>query len=419
MNHLKTGFLLMLLFAAMMNKLSAQVINTISGIVFDAATKEPLPYATVFLKERSAGSMTDESGSFNLIVPQKISDDTLVVSSLGYKTYFTAFIYTGAPLLIGLQASVSELNEITVRPESPEYYIRRAMRNLPYIRSGAPYQTIGYYHEKILENKNVLRYDEGVFKSYNPPFRDTVRRQYQLLLYRNPQAIQQMQLMSKERKKSEEKENKKAVREHKETRTGIDFIFMSGGPQVMLRYVSINKRADDYLDSTQFKHFNYSFASSPGADPELMIIDFSSKGVVDHVKKSGRIYIHLTTNAILKIEGQGNFVVPALLRPLMFVYGFSTQDLSFSGVKEYQMIGGKWHFKNASVNVHLSLTKKHVFSANEHADYLGEQSFTVLKLWDKNISQIPAPKRYDPDKPMGPQVFNDTDMRWSEIDISK
>src|SRR5690606_38542416 len=166
-------------------------------------------------------------------------------------------------LIVELDQTVGELAEVEVNPQIPTDYIRSAMRNLSNVKPDTPYMTLGYYYEKITENNMLLRHDEGVFKTYIPSSQDSLkRRQYQLVLYRKGENIQPMKFMLEKRKKEEIKENEKAKKENKEQKTGIDFVFTSGGPPVMMRYVSINKWIDDYLDSTMFKNFEYSFSSS-------------------------------------------------------------------------------------------------------------------------------------------------------------
>jgi hypothetical protein len=409
------GAFVMLLIVATSIVLPAQNGEILSGTILDAQTKEPLPYSTVFLKKQSIGTLTSEAGRFSLLIPPAMVEDSLLVVSLGYKD-FSAKLDTGrSSWIIEMEPSISELKEIVVRPLPPTYYISRAMRGVEDIRPKEAFQTEGYYFEKISENKKPLKYDEGIFRSFIPKYKDTLRRQYQLLLYRQASNIQPMQFMAEERKKFEEKEKRKSKEANKPVKTGIDFIFMSGGPPVMLHYASINRRADDYLDSTEFKHYDYSFASSGNAgDAHLLVIDFKSKGVVNNVRKEGKIFIHLPSNAILKIEGHGEFVIPIFMRPLMFLYGFSAQDLTFEGRKEYQMMNGKWYFKNSTISAHVRVTKKHFFSPNEHAEFDAFQSYSILKITEHPLTQIPAAKRYNPDKRMGDQVFPEPGIQWSD-----
>lgn len=63
---------------------SAQEIPvTVTGTVTDAATKEPVPYASVHLEGTTIGISTDGDGNYRIEVP---ADGFLVFSSIGYKT---------------------------------------------------------------------------------------------------------------------------------------------------------------------------------------------------------------------------------------------------------------------------------------------------------------------------------------------
>lgn len=62
-------------------------INQISGVVKDFDTKEPLPLANVLIKNKDIGTSTDQEGKFS-IVGNFSNDDTLMITYLGYKSYF-------------------------------------------------------------------------------------------------------------------------------------------------------------------------------------------------------------------------------------------------------------------------------------------------------------------------------------------
>ena len=73
---------LMVLSVLMTTAAFAQNI-TVSGNVTDASTGEPVPFASVHLKDTMTGVSTDADGHYSLSVP---SDGVLVFSSIGYKT---------------------------------------------------------------------------------------------------------------------------------------------------------------------------------------------------------------------------------------------------------------------------------------------------------------------------------------------
>lgn len=77
----KASLLLAILFTISANSSFAQ---TISGKVFDAQTKEPLAGASVFVKNTTTGTSTNEDGEFTLLLTQKTG--LISVSFVGYKT---------------------------------------------------------------------------------------------------------------------------------------------------------------------------------------------------------------------------------------------------------------------------------------------------------------------------------------------
>ncbi|MGM9763837.1 MAG: SusC/RagA family TonB-linked outer membrane protein [Candidatus Cryptobacteroides sp.] len=54
---------------------------TVKGTVYDASTKEPIPYASIMIKGTRTGGSTDGDGVYSMEVP---SDGVLVFSSIGY-----------------------------------------------------------------------------------------------------------------------------------------------------------------------------------------------------------------------------------------------------------------------------------------------------------------------------------------------
>lgn len=61
--------------------------NIIKGAVLDKQSDEPIPFASVRLSVRGKGALTDTLGQFIIALHQWPADDTLVVSSVGYKPW--------------------------------------------------------------------------------------------------------------------------------------------------------------------------------------------------------------------------------------------------------------------------------------------------------------------------------------------
>lgn len=116
-------FVLMLLLAAF--SLPAQ--TRISGKVYDAETREGVPFATVVVKGTTIGTTTDVEGNYKLSFA--VRADSLVFTYIGYKRMAVP-IKNGVAQNIDLafQKQVFEMETVEIRPgENPAHRILRAV----------------------------------------------------------------------------------------------------------------------------------------------------------------------------------------------------------------------------------------------------------------------------------------------------
>ncbi len=81
---------------------------TLSGKAIDKETKEPLPFATIGIKGKPIGTITNLQGEFDFHIPREFQNDLLVINMLGYETY-EAPIWT----LSGTQNLIVEVRKTT------------------------------------------------------------------------------------------------------------------------------------------------------------------------------------------------------------------------------------------------------------------------------------------------------------------
>ncbi len=87
---------------------------TVSGLLLDAETKTPIPYANIGIKGKSAGTLTDPDGTFQIRISRDLQDDTLFFSSIGYKQM--AFSVKEIPdTTLYLQKNVQLLDNVTIK----------------------------------------------------------------------------------------------------------------------------------------------------------------------------------------------------------------------------------------------------------------------------------------------------------------
>lgn len=411
--------------------LMAQTGAVLKGIVTDASTKQPIPFATVTLKKSLVGTTTNESGEFELHFPDSLSNDTLLIAFLGYAFKTFPLDAIQSPVRVSLVPTSIDLKEVLIRPLPPTYYIRLAMQSRQSNYPVRPFESTAYYREVIQENGSFLRSHEGVFKTYYPNFQDTIKNQNQLMLFRKANDLKELAFMKKERLKDEAKEKRreeKALKKGKPAKEGkksddkdsLKIGDMFGGPENLLKMADIFKDPDNFLDSNEFKNYNYTFAkSSSYNNAALMVIQYKSKGKVDHVREEGFIYLDIATNAIVKIESKGSYAIPTLVRPVLFVMGLGVENPTFKSSISFQQVNDLWYPNAMQFNMNIQVEKKRMFSANDNSSFDIEGVLAINKLKTANSTPVETAKRFTTKKRPEEQVFNDLNLNWSEINVIK
>ena len=396
--------------------LQGQNKRLITGSVIDAVTKEPLPFVTVSLKKQMIGNVSNEQGKFDLYIPQDVVADTLLVNYLGYKHFLMDISLITSPLTVMLEETVVQLEEIVIRPISPEQYILMSMRKVKDNYPSAAFETEAYYRGKTLENKKLLRCDEGIFKTYCQNYQDTTQPINQLLLFRESRP-NEWTFMSQSKMGKAAKLARDTSKGKKEV--AIDLASILGGPSMALEASDISKSAGTYLDTLKFKSYKYSFAKSSSYNTgELIVINFETIKKVNRARESGKIYIDPSSLAIVKIENEGTLYSVAL-KAVFFLFSIGIKNPTYKEKYEFQHIHDKWYPKNIQITLNLRLTNNHVFKKDEDAEIEIESFFSVNKLTTENPGNIPLEKRFDIKKGMSEQVHNDAGLTWEGLNIIK
>ncbi len=395
--------------------------SVISGVISNKETEEPLPFASISLKNHPIGTISNENGEFDFYIPKSKQNDIIVISFIGFNSYEIPISSVKDRLVIALQPSNNLLDEIVLSEITPLDYIKRALDNLAMNYPQEPYQSIAYYREKFIENGAIINKEEGVFKTFYPNPSDTIKNQHQLLLYKPLEDPQQFQFMrewiekkaAKEKKKADEKGETYDEEKYDGT-IDVDF----GGPESVID-MDINQDKGNYLNPKYFKKYEYTFGEETTLNGErLVTINFKAKRKIDYQKDWGKILIHKDTYAIVLIEQTGKFSLPFLVRPILFAVGLKIGNPTFSKVIQYQKYNEIWYPKLFRWDADIKLTKRHSFEANENSNINIGQVFSINKL-DAIATPIPEEKRFDTGEDMENQVYNDLNLNWNEINTVK
>lgn len=163
--------------------------------VLDAESFQPLESASVYVQNTTIGTITNADGKFVLVVPDKFKSDTLVVSSIGFKSYKVLVNEFDSSFDVYLEPDVASLDEILLvadsRPKTGNDIMLRALERLPDNLPDSAYIEKGFVRHKERNKREFKWLVEGAITLYDSSYEtntskflkinvDEVRKSYDL-----------------------------------------------------------------------------------------------------------------------------------------------------------------------------------------------------------------------------------------------
>ncbi len=185
--------LILLITLSVFSQVNAQI--ELENKVVDFATLMPLESASIYIKNTTIGTISNTDGKFLLVVPEKHANDSLVISSIGYKSFKTPIKDFDATMEIFLEEDIASLDEVLLvaenRPKTGNEIMLRALEELPNTLADSAYMQKGFIRHKernkrefkwLIESAITL-YDGGYTTSNAKSLKvnvDEVRKSYDL-----------------------------------------------------------------------------------------------------------------------------------------------------------------------------------------------------------------------------------------------
>lgn len=164
-------FRLLLVFTVFSIGFNGFAQTEIKGKVTDFMTYEAIENASVYIENTSIGTITNADGKFALRVPQANLADTLVISSIGFKSFKTAITDFEEGMDIFLEEDIAPLDEVVVvadtRPKSGNEVMERAIERLPRNLPEEPFMQKGFLRHKERNKKEYKWLIEAAITLYD------------------------------------------------------------------------------------------------------------------------------------------------------------------------------------------------------------------------------------------------------------
>ncbi|MEO1547025.1 MAG: carboxypeptidase-like regulatory domain-containing protein [Bacteroidota bacterium] len=168
------AFLLLFQFSALAQE------DFIHGKLLDANTNEPVVFATLRLKHKAMGVITNQDGGFRFPKRFQQLDDILVISCMGYekKEIPLSRLSPNGINTIRIKLGVLALQETVVtakkkRGLSARAIVKRAIAAIPQNYPKNTFSTVGYYRDYQMSNGQYVNLNEAILEVFDEGF-DTV-----------------------------------------------------------------------------------------------------------------------------------------------------------------------------------------------------------------------------------------------------
>lgn len=148
--------------------------SELKGKVADFLSYQPIESANVYIENTTIGSITNADGNFILKVPKERLLDTLVISSIGYKSFKVVISDFENGSDIFLEEDVASLDEVVIiadpRPTTGNGIVQKALEKLPNNLPDQPYLQKGFLRHKERNKKEYKWLIESAITLYDSSY---------------------------------------------------------------------------------------------------------------------------------------------------------------------------------------------------------------------------------------------------------
>jgi hypothetical protein len=339
-------------------------VKYIAGVIIDGESFEPLPFATIGLKNKGRGTVTNNDGEFGLKITPDLFNDTLSVSYLGYiRSEVPVKQAFRDDLSIVMKREFISIPEIIIRNQIPQEIINKAVQAINRNYSNDPAMMTGFYREGVLKKKELQNYSEAIVQIYKTSYTGSLLGD-------------QMKIYKSRKIENIKRSDTLAVRLKAGLGTCLD---LDGA-----------KHLFDFLSKESMADYRYRLSDIvTWEDESAYAIEFEQREDIDQPLYKGVVYINTTDFAVLHAEFELN---QALIHKMKesFVYnstkGFNTWPVSVKYSVSYRKINDIYYLSHVRGDlIFFSKQKKKLFNSQ----YL---VFFELAITDSELKNV---RRFD------------------------
>jgi hypothetical protein len=254
---------------------------TIGGKLFDCQTEEPVLSASVGLVNTTIGTITNQDGEFQLMIPDSLLHAKVRFSHIGYESReMEIALLEGQHVDLALNPQVVSLQEVIVRAVSPMQVLSDMLNHRSVNYASDPVYLTTFYREGIDNRQKNFDLTESVLQIYKTG-------------YQNPSSADQVKLIKMRRIVNRQQ-------------TDTIYPKMKSGVNSCL-ILDIIKELPDFLDPQDGYSYMYAHTGMNVIDGRLVdVIYFEQKEYIHEPLYTGELFIETESKALAEIRFELN-----------------------------------------------------------------------------------------------------------------
>ena len=315
-----------------------------TGKVMDASTGQPVPFANVFLKKNSMGTLTNQDGYYVLNIMQEAISDTVCVSSIGYKTLFIGIpSQSTEETVISLQPVPFKIPEVIVRQYDALEIVRSAVDKIKENYSCFPMMYTAFYRETVRQRSDYVLLSEAILSIYKASYTGMYSDQAKIVKGRKCFFEKQMDTV----------------------------MFKFQGGIVSSLMLDIAKNSSIFLSEEYLSYYTFSLNEIINiGDRTTFVISFEQKDLEDFPLYKGKLFIDRVTLAIVRADfeispKELDIAVSELVKKGNGRYKISLLCTRY--VVDYTYRNNKWYLNDTWEELKLKVRNRHsLFATTYH-----------------------------------------------------
>lgn len=349
--------------AVKVDSIPPEAVNYITGTILDDASGEPLPFATIGLKNIGKGTVTNTGGGFGLKIAPDYLNDTLLVSYLGYMGREIPVMQAlGNNFTIRMTREFISIPEIIIRTQVPQEIIYKSYSAISRNYGSSPALLTGFYREGVMKKQELQTYSEAIISIYKSAYTGSL-------------FSDQIKVLRSRKIENVDRTDTLAVR-------------LKAGLSTCLELDGV-RNTFDFMARESMADYNYRITDIVSYDEEsAYVIDFEQKEGVELPLYRGSMYINTDDFAILHADFE---LHPRYINKMKDSFvssssrGFDTWPQTVKYSASYRKVNGRYFLSHVRGDlVFTSRKKKKLFSSQFNVFF--ELAVTGMNI--KNVSRF-------------------------------